>query len=323
MNTKKIRLGIVGYGNIGKACEKISLADNEIELVGIFSRRKDVKSPLNTPVYAQENIFDFDLDVALLCVGSQSDLEKTAYKIARKFNTVDSFDTHARMPIYADRLSKIAKDNDRFCYIGIGWDPGIFSLARALFCAVMPMAKTQTFWGKGVSQGHSEAIRRIDGVKYAKQYTIPKESALKTAREGKGENLSARDKHLRECFVVACEGADRAEIEKTIVNMPYYFADYDTVVHFVDEKYFFDNCGGSEHGGFVFASGVFDGFESKGELSLKMADNPIFTAGVLVAYAKANAKEYESGERGVKSILDVPISSVLSGDWIDKIKRFV
>ena len=323
MENKKIRLGIVGYGNLGKACEKIALADAEIELVGIFSRRKGVKSPFNSNVYAQEEIFDFDLDVVALCVGSQSDLQETAYNIARKFNTADSFDTHTQMPRYIDRLSEIANLNDRLCYVGIGWDPGLVSLVRALFSAVMPSVKLQTFWGKGVSQGHSEAIRRIKGVKNAKQYTIPKENALKLAREGKGEGLTPRDKHLRECFVVAEDDADKAEIENEIVNMPDYFAGYDTIVHFVDEKYFFEHCEGMEHGGFVLANSIFDGFESRAEFSLALKSNPTFTAGVLISYAKANAKAFLRGDRGVKTMLDIPICDVLGGEWIDKVKRFV
>ena len=166
---KKIKIGIVGYGNLGKACEKIALSDDKIELVGVFSRRNDVKSPFGTMVYAQDDIFDFDIDVALLCVGSQSDLTQTAYKIAEKFNTVDSFDTHAEMTKYIDRMTEIVNNNDRLCYVGVGWDPGVFSLCRAFFTAVMQNANVQTFWGKGVSQGHSEAIRRIDGVFDAKQ----------------------------------------------------------------------------------------------------------------------------------------------------------
>lgn len=323
VSQQKIRLGIVGYGNLGKACEKIALNDEQIETVGIFSRRQNVKSPYGTNVYLQDDIFDFDMDVVLLCVGSQSDLEETAYKIATKFNTADSFDTHAKIPDYIDRMSKIAKDNDRLCCVAVGWDPGLFSLARALFCAVMPNAKTQTFWGKGVSQGHSEAIRRIDGVLDAKQYTVPKENALKLAREGKGDILLPRDKHFRECFIVAKEGADKPAIEEKIKNMPNYFSEYDTIVHFVDMEYFNKYCSDMSHGGIVFANGAFDGFESRGEFSLDLKSNPMFTAGVLVTYAKAVAKEYNMGMRGVKTVLDIPICDLLQGEWIDKVKRFV
>lgn len=322
-NNKKIKMGIVGYGNLGKACEKIALSDENIELVGIFSRRSGVKSDLETKVYLQDDIFKFDMDVVLLCVGSQSDLQGTAAKIATKFNTIDSFDTHAEMAKHIDRMSKIAYDNDRLCFVGIGWDPGLFSLVRALFDGVIPNSKCQTFWGKGVSQGHSEAIRRIKGVVNAKQYTIPKESALQLVREGVDRDLTPREKHLRECYVVVEKDADKEEIERKIVNMPNYFAEYDTIVHFVDGKYFEEHCSGTQHGGFVLANGVFDGFKSKAEFSLNLESNPTFTAGVLVSYAKALAKEYENGQRGVKTILDVPIADLLHGEWIDKVKRFV
>ena len=320
---KKNKIGIVGYGNLGKACEKIALNDDEIELEGIFSRRNGVKSQFGTKVYAQDDIFDFDIDVVLLCVGSQSDLTQTAYKIAKKFNTVDSFDTHAEMTEYIDRMSKIAKDNGRLCFVGIGWDPGVFSLCRAFFTAVMQNASVQTFWGKGVSQGHSEALRCIDGVLDAKQYTIPKENALKLAREGKADTLTARDKHLRECYVVAKQGADKRKIESEIRNMPNYFAEYDTIVHFVDEKYFKEHCSDTAHGGFVLANGVFDGFKSSAELTLKLESNPLFTASVLLAYAKTNLRAFKNGERGVKTILDIPVCDVLGGNWIDKVKAFV
>ncbi len=401
----KIRIGIVGYGKLGKACEKIALCDENIELVGIFSRRNGIVSPFDTKIYNQndlfeqsrqdnickeENKFNGELDVAVLCVGSQGDLEETAAKIAKRFNTVDCFDNHARMSIHMDRMSKIAEKYGRLCYVGTGWDPGIFSLLRACFACALKNSKIFTFWGKGVSQGHSEAIRKIDGVLMAKQYTIPKENAMRIARatgeellerdkhlrecyvvakEGAdkenamrlarateeelserdkhlresfvaakegldkenamriaratGEELLERDKHLRECFVVAKEGADKGKIENEIKNMPNYFAGYDTIVHFVDEKYFNEHCKGMEHGGVVIAKGSFDGYDSSCEASLKMQDNPIFTAGIMITYAKANARAYKRGDRGVKSVLDIAMSDLLDGEWIDKIKRFV
>ncbi len=320
---KKIKMAIVGYGNLGKACERVALFDESVESIGIFSRRKGVESPFGTEVFLQEEIFDFAPDVVLLCVGSQSDLENTAFKIAEKFNTVDCFDTHAKMAKYADRVSKIAIEKDRLCYIGVGWDPGIFSLVRALFAGIMPNVTPQTFWGNGVSQGHSEAIRRIEGVSMAKQYTVPKIKALELAREGKGDNLTDRDKHLRECFVVAKEGADKEKIEREIKNMPNYFEGYDTVVRFVDEKYFNENCGGMQHGGIVLANDVSCGFESRAEFSLNLQSNPHFTAMTLVAYAKANVRAYSRGDRGVKSAPDIAIGDLTDGEWIDKIKRFV
>ncbi len=333
----KIRIGIVGYGKLGKACEKIALCDENIELVGIFSRRNGIVSTFGTKIYNQndlfeqsrqdnickeENKFNGELDVAVLCVGSQGDLEETAAKIAKRFNTVDCFDTHARMSIHMDRMSKIAEKYERLCYVGTGWDPGIFSLLRACFACALKNSKIFTFWGKGVSQGHSEAIRKIDGVLMAKQYTIPKENAMRIAR-ATGEELLERDKHLRECFVVAKEGADKGKIENEIKNMPNYFAGYDTIVHFVDEKYFNEHCKGMEHGGVVIAKGSFDGYDSSCEASLKMQDNPIFTAGIMITYAKANARAYKRGDRGVKSVLDIAMSDLLDGEWIDKIKRFV
>ena len=321
-----INIVIVGYGNVGKACEKIALGDRDINVVGVFTRRNP--SEVQTcckKVYSASDLpkFKGKIDVLLLCVGSAFDLTDTALALAKDFNTVDSFDTHSKMAEYAQKLNSIAVDNGRLCYFGIGWDPGLFSLCRALFSSVIPNCDVQTFWGKGVSQGHSEAIRRIKGVKNAKQYTIPKENALKLAREGKGEGLTPRDKHLRECFVVAEDDADKAEIENEIVNMPDYFAGYDTIVHFVDEKYFFEHCDGMEHGGFVLANSIFDGFESRAEFSLALKSNPTFTAGVLISYAKANAKAFLRGDRGVKTMLDIPICDVLGGEWIDKVKRFV
>ena len=323
---KMVNIGIVGYGNVGKACEKIALENREINIAGIFTRRnpENVKTACGK-VYKADDLIKFKgkIDVLILCVGSAFDLTDTALNLARDFNTVDSFDTHSKMTEYAVNLNSTALSCGRLCYFGIGWDPGIFSLCRALFSSVVPNCDVQTFWGKGVSQGHSEAIRKIDGVLLAKQYTIPKESALKAAREGRGQSLTVRDKHLRECYVVAKDGANKAVIEDKIKNMPDYFAPYDTIVHFIGKEEFEKEHSGNEHGGFVLASGETGGEKCNLELSLKAQSNPDFTASVLVAYAKANALAYQKGDRGAKSVMDIPISYLCEGEWIDKIGRFI
>lgn len=322
-----MKIAIVGYGNLGKACEKIACESDEFEFVGIFSRRNPniLSSPYGTKFYRQEEIFDFvgKIDVVALCLGSANDLTDSALKIAEKFNTVDSFDTHAKMVEYCNRLDEVARDNDRLCFVGIGWDPGLFSMMRAMFFAVIPNGVTQTFWGRGVSQGHSEAIRRIDGVKDAKQYTIPKDEALEIARRGGGESLSVRDKHLRECYVVAEENADKTRIEYEIKSMPNYFAEYDTIVHFLDEDTFAREHQGMEHGGFVMRNGYCNDKATFLEFSLKLDSNPDFTASVLMRYALANTKLYNEGWRGAKNILDIPVSKILSCDRQKMIKDFV
>ncbi len=320
------RIGIVGYGNVGKACEKLALNDENCEIIGIFTRRnpKQVRS-LGSKVYSATDLPSFKgkIDVLILCVGSAFDLTDTALTLAKDFNTVDSFDTHSKMPLYAEKLQSVAEKNDRLCYFGIGWDPGLFSLCRALFSSVLPDCDVQTFWGKGVSQGHSEAIKRLDGVKFAKQYTIPKPEALKKAREGGGAPLSNREKHLRECFVVAQDGADKARIEAQIKSIPDYFAEYDTIVHFIDETTYINEHSGFPHGGVVTAFGKADEWDCNMEFSLKLENNPFFTAAIMLAYAKANAKSYLKGARGAKSVIDIPVSLLADGEWIDKIKRFI
>lgn len=326
IEVKMINIGIVGYGNVGKACEKTALEDRDINVAGVFTRRnpKDVITACNK-VYAASELprFKGKIDVLILCVGSAFDLRSTAFELAKDFNTVDSFDTHSKMTEYAEKLNSIAVEYNRLCYFGMGWDPGVFSLCRALFWAIIPNSDVQTFWGKGVSQGHSEAIRKIDGVLLAKQYTIPKDNALKEAREGRGQLLSVRDKHLRECYVVAKDGANKAIIEDKIKNMPDYFAPYDTIVHFISKEEFEKEHSGSAHGGFVLASGETGGEKCNLELSLKAQSNPDFTASVLLAYAKANALAYQNGDRGAKSVIDIPISYLCEGEWIDKIRRFI
>lgn len=322
-----IKFAIVGYGNLGKACEKIAVNSEDFELVGIFTRRapETMSSPFGTSFYKQDELESFKgkIDVIALCTGSANDLTELGLRAAKSFNTVDSFDTHARMAEYATQMKDITLSTDHLSFIGIGWDPGVFSIMRTLFEGVLSNGNTQTFWGKGVSQGHSEAIRRIDGVENGIQYTIPKEEALVKARNGEGASLTTRDKHLRECFVVAKEGADKALIEKTIKEMPNYFADYDTIVHFISKEEFEKNHNSIPHGGFVLRSGENNGTHHNLEFSLKLESNPDFTASVLMAYARANAQLYSEGVRGVKTAIDVPISALIGGNWIDKVSKFV
>lgn len=318
-----MKLGIVGYGNLGKACEKVALDDGKIDDICIFSRRADVKSQYRTKILSQDKIFDADCDVYVLCVGSMSDLMPLSLKLAGKVNTVDSFDNHAKMVEYATKIQSKAENSDTLHFIGMGWDPGLFSLMRALFSGILKDANMQTFWGKGVSQGHSEAIRRIDGVLDAKQYTIPISNAVELTRNGKGKGLKDCEKHMRECYVVPKDNADLCEIEGKIVTMPDYFAPYDTKVHFVDKAWFDIHCTGMEHGGKVLASGKSSNYLSKMEFDLKLDNNPIFTASVLIAYAKANFEMAKRGVCGIKTILDIPIGEILDGDWIDKVRTFI
>ncbi len=307
------KVGIVGYGNLGKG---VSLAVNsakDLECVGIFTRREpsSVKPIVDFPVYKMESLDDFvgKIDVLLLCGGSATDLPNTTKKLLEKFNTVDSFDTHAKIPEYFSSLDKVAKENGTLSAISIGWDPGIFSIARMLFGAVLPNGNDYTFWGKGVSQGHSDAIRRIDGVINAIQYTIPKDQALKEVRDGLNPKLTTRDKHLRECFVAVSDGADKLKIEKQIKEMPNYFADYDTIVNFVSNEEVTKMQLKLSHGGFVFRSGnTADENSHLLELSLKLDSNPEFTGSVLTAYGRAVAKLSKEGKTGCVTVYDIPLS---------------
>ncbi len=308
-----IKFGIIGYGNLGKGVEKASLKANDMECVGVFTRRNpgDLNTFSGLPVYSMANLADFKnrVDVMVICGGSATDLPVMTKEILKDFNTVDSFDTHAKIPEYYDMLDAVGKESGRLGAISIGWDPGLFSIARMFFGAVLPDGNDYTFWGKGVSQGHSDAIRRIAGVKNAIQYTIPKEQALAAVRNGENPALSTRDKHLRECFVVADEGADKPEIERQIKNMPNYFADYDTVVHFISEEELKLNHSKLAHGGFVLRSGnTTDQNAHLLELSIKLDSNPEFTGSVLLSYARAVARLNKEGKRGAVTVFDVPIS---------------
>ncbi len=307
-----IKVGIVGYGNLGKGVSLALEKAKDMECVGIFTRRdpSTVKPITDLKVYPISQLENYKgiIDVLLLCGGSATDLPKTTAEYLKDFNTVDSFDTHAKIPEYYAKLEKVALSSGKLSAISIGWDPGLFSIARALFGAVLPDGNDYTFWGKGVSQGHSDAIRRIDGVKNAIQYTIPKADALSQVRSGKNPTLSAGDKHLRECFVAVCDGADKSKIEKTIKEMPNYFADYETIVNFVSDDEVVKMQKKLSHGGLVLRSGSTTNENSQLlELSLKLDSNPEFTGSVLVSYARAVARLSKEGKSGVVTVFDVPL----------------
>lgn len=300
--SNKIKIAVLGYGNLGRGVELAVRQNDDMELFGVFSRRNpsDVKTQ-GAKVFAVSEILNHknDFDVLILCGGSATDLPKQTPEFVQNFNCVDSFDTHANIPQHFAAVDKIAKQNGKVCVISAGWDPGLFSLNRLFGAAFLPKGESYTFWGKGVSQGHSDAIRRIEGVIDARQYTIPVESALDRVRKGENPNLSTREKHTRECFVVAAEGADLAKIEKEIVTMPNYFADYDTTVHFIDMETLQRQHAGIPHGGFVLRSGETGvAGETKHiiEFALKLDSNPEFTASVLVAYARAVARLAKKGD---------------------------
>lgn len=287
-----------------------------MELTCIFTRRNpESLTPIseNVKVYKAEDALNYkdEIDVLILCGGSATDLPVQGPEFARAFNTVDSFDTHAKIPEYFEKVDMAAKQSGKVGIISIGWDPGMFSIQRMLFGAILPDGNNYTFWGKGVSQGHSDAIRRVEGVKDAKQYTVPIESALEKVRNGENPEFTTRQMHTRECYVVAEDGADKAKIEETIKNMPNYFADYDTTVNFIDENELKENHSGIPHGGFVLRSGntgVNNEMSHVLEFSLKLDSNPEFTSSVLVAYARAAAKLNKEGISGAKTVFDIPIS---------------
>lgn len=319
-----MRIGILGYGNLGKGIECAIKQNADCELKAVFTRRNpsDVKILTEgVQVYSVNDIeaHKDEIDVLILCGGSATDLPVQTPEYAKYFNVIDSFDTHARIPEHFANVDKVAKENGHTALISCGWDPGMFSLNRLYANCILPVGNDYTFWGKGVSQGHSDAIRRIEGVKNGKQYTIPVDSALEAVRNGENPELTTRQKHTRECFVVAEEGADKAKIEAEIKNMPNYFADYDTTVHFITEEELQANHSGIPHGGFVFRTGKtgWDGeFNNVIEYSLKLDSNPAFTASVLVAYARAVCRMNSEGQLGCKTVFDVAPAylSPLSGD---------
>ena len=308
-----IRIGIFGYGNLGRGVECAIRQNPDMEAVAVFTRRDPagVKTLTGVPVYRADEVDAFadKIDVMILCGGSATDLPTQTPALASRFVVVDSFDTHAKIPAHFENVDKAAREGGKLALISVGWDPGMFSLNRLYASAILPDGADYTFWGKGVSQGHSDAIRRIEGVRDGKQYTIPIESALEEVRSGSEPVFTARQKHLRECFVVAEEGADTARIEREIKTMPNYFADYDTIVHFITAEELARDHSGIPHGGFVIRSGR-TGLDGEHrhviEYSLKLDSNPEFTASVIVAYARAAVRMYEEGARGCKTVLDVP-----------------
>ncbi|HHT88497.1 MAG TPA: diaminopimelate dehydrogenase [Clostridiales bacterium] len=310
---QKIRIGILGYGNLGKSVEVGTGQNKDMELIGVFTRRNaDTVSALkeNTKVYHIDKAKEMTdiIDVMILCGGSKSDLLTQGPEFAAMFNTVDGFDTHARIPEYYDAVNKAALKSKKTCVISSGWDPGLFSLNRLYGEAILPEGKNYTFWGKGVSQGHSDAIRRIEGVADAKQYTIPIEEALNRVRNGEMPELSVRQKHLRECFVVAEEGADHSRIENEIKNMPDYFRDYDTIVHFISQEELDRYHSRISHGGIVLQSGRTGLYNENShiiEYSIKLDSNPDFTANVLLAYARAAYRLNKEGSYGAKTVFDI------------------
>lgn len=314
-----MKLAILGYGNLGKGVEAAVLQNPDAELVGIFTRRdpKGIVSKTGTPVYAFDKLDSFQgsIDVLILCGGSATDLPSMTPAMAEKFNVIDSFDTHARIPEHFHAVDKAAKQSGHIALISCGWDPGLFSLSRMYASAILPDGADYTFWGRGVSQGHSDAIRRIDGVLDARQYTVPIPEALTAVRSGEMPQLSTRQKHLRECYVVAKEGADLAAIESAIKTMPNYFADYDTTVTFISAEEMKRDHSNLPHGGFVIRTGKtgINGEHSHTiEYSLKLDSNPEFTASVLVAYARAIAKARARGESGCRTVFDIAPSDLSS-----------
>ncbi len=308
-----IKVGVLGYGNLGRGVECALRQNSDMELFGVFSRRDpaSVKTLTGAAVYHVDDILNYknEIDVLVICGGSATDLPVQTPEYAKHFNVIDSFDTHAKIPEHFERVDASAMEGGKVAMISVGWDPGMFSLNRLFGEAILPEGKDYTFWGKGVSQGHSDAIRRIDGVLDAKQYTIPVDAALEAVRAGENPELTTREKHLRECFVVAEEGADLARIENEIKTMPNYFADYDTTVHFISAEELKRDHSGIPHGGFVIRSGK-TGLEGENthiiEYSLKLDSNPEFTSSVLVAYARAAVRMQREGMMGCKTVFDVP-----------------
>lgn len=308
-----IRIGILGYGNLGRGIECAVRAANDMELVGVFTRRDpaSVTTLTGVPVYSVKDVLNWKdkIDVLILCGGSATDLPVQTPEYAKYFNVVDSFDTHANIPTHFANVDASAKETNHAALISAGWDPGLFSLMRVYANAVLPNGSDYTFWGKGVSQGHSDAVRRIKGIANAKSYTIPVESALEAVRNGENPELTTRQKHTREVFAVLEEGADAAAIETEIKTMPNYFSDYDTTVHFISKEEFEQNHSGMAHGGFVFRSGR-TGLNQENqhimEFSLKLDSNPEFTSSVIVAFARAIKRLSDKGDFGCKTVLDIP-----------------
>ena len=308
----KIRIGIVGYGNIGRGVEQAIKRNEDMELAAVFTRRDPASVKVATEGAKVVHMDDMlsmkgDVDVMVLCGGSATDLPVMGPEIAANFNTIDSFDTHAKIPEYFANVDKAAKEGNNISIISVGWDPGMFSLNRLYAESILVQGSTYTFWGKGVSQGHSDAIRRIPGVKNAIQYTVPVDEAVDQVRSGSEPKLTTRDKHTRECYVVAQEGANKAEIENAIKTMPNYFDEYNTTVHFISEEELKRDHSKMPHGGFVIRTGETgeEGNKHVIEYSLKLDSNPEFTASVLIVYARAAYRLNQKGENGARSVFDI------------------
>ena len=308
-----MKIGILGYGNLGRGVECAIKQNPDMELAAVFTRRAPETVSILTEGAAVCSVDDVEqwkvnINRNIVCGGSATDLPEQTPKYAKMFNVVDSFDTHARIPEHFENVDKSAKESGHVGIISVGWDPGMFSLNRMYANAILPEGRDYTFWGKGVSQGHSDAIRRVEGVKDGKQYTIPVEAALEAVRNGENPELTTRQKHTRECFVVLEDGADAAKVEETIKNMPNYFSDYDTTVHFISEEELKANHSGIPHGGFVIRSGK-TGWNQENshviEYSLKLDSNPEFTSCVIVAYARAAYRLYKEGQSGCKTVFDI------------------
>lgn len=322
----KIKIGILGYGNLGKGVEKGLKRSSDMELVGIFSRRNPKDLDTSSPVYPVDQLDSFKekIDVLILCGGSKSDIPTQGPEMAENFNLVDSFDNHGEIPKYFEKMDKISKENKKVSIISTGWDPGLFSINRVMAEAILPQGSTYTFWGKGVSQGHSDAVKRIDGVRRCAQYTIPKDEIVHKIMEGKEVEYTTQNSHKREVFVVLEENSNREKIQSEIVNMPEYFLGYETVVHFIDEEEFEKNHTGMPHGGMVLRQG----FTGEGNLSLykfqlNLESNPEFTSSVNIAYARACYKLFKEGSFGAKTVLDVPPGYLSMYSMEDLRKRLV
>lgn len=307
-----MRIGIYGYGNLGRGVELATMKNKDTEMVAVFTRRdpKTVRTITGCPAVSSDEILSYKdrIDVLIICGGSATDLPEMTPRLAEHFNVVDSFDTHANIPVHFDRVDSVAAKNGNVALISAGWDPGMFSLNRLYASAILPDGKDYTFWGRGVSQGHSDAIRRIDGVKDARQYTVPCEDALRSVRAGENPDLTTRQKHTRECYVVAEEGADLARIENEIKTMPNYFSDYDTTVNFISEEEMKLNHSELPHGGFVIRTGKTgknDEHHHVIEYSLRLDSNPEFTASAIVAFARAVFRMAKRGDRGCKTVFDI------------------
>ncbi len=323
-----IRIGILGYGNLGKGVESAIRQNPDMEIVGVFTRRNPADLSVLTEgakVYHIDEAISMkdEIDVMILCGGSATDLPVQTPEFAQHFNVVDSFDTHADVPKHFAKADQTSKESGKISVIAVGWDPGVFSLNRVYANSVLPEGIDYTFWGKGVSQGHSDAVRRVEGVKDARQYTIPIEEALQAVRKGDNPDFTTREKHIRECFVVLEEGADAHTVAEEIKNMPNYFADYDTIVNFLSQEELEREHGGIPHGGFVIRSGK-TGWEKENsqiiEYSLKLDSNPEFTSSVMVSYARAAYRLYQEGQSGCKTVFDIPIA-YLSMESNEELRR--